>query len=137
MGTEAHEFYEVLGSLLKALVGILIAFFAVFTFAYMFPLILRAMRTPGFETLAETIRESARDFGGPLGALVWAVFGLIIAIFVIWAFAMFLPALFKARIFRQIKIGDDALDTLRLRYVEEEITKDQYLEMKKILQEQS
>ncbi|MCX6658979.1 MAG: hypothetical protein NTX81_01170 [Candidatus Bathyarchaeota archaeon] len=137
MGTEAHEFYEVLGSLLKALVGILIAFFAVFTFAYMFPLILRAMRTPGFETLSEAIRESARDFGGSLGSLVWAIFGLIIAIFVIWAFAIFLPALFKAKIFRQIKMGDDAFDTLRLRYVKGEITKDQYLEMKKILQEES
>jgi uncharacterized membrane protein len=34
-------------------------------------------------------------------------------------------------------MGDDAFDTLRLRYVKGEITKDQYLEMKKILQEES
>jgi succinate dehydrogenase hydrophobic anchor subunit len=95
----------VLGSLLKALVGILIAFFAVFTFVYMVPLILRAMRTPGFETLSESIRESARDFGGSLGALVWAIFGLILAVFVIWTFAMFLPALFKAKIFQANQYG--------------------------------
>jgi len=97
----------------------------------------RALRTLGFETLSESIRESARDFGVSLGALVWAIFGLIIAIFVIWPFAMFLPALLKAKIFRQINMGDDAFDTLRLRYVKREITKDQYLEMKKILQEES
>jgi uncharacterized membrane protein len=70
-----------------------------------------------------------------MGGLLWAILGLVVAIFVLWALAMFLPPILKAKPWKQIKIVDEASATLRTRYAKGELTKEQYLEMKKTLED--
>jgi len=136
MGDERREFYSVLGGLLKTLAGLILAFFVITIFVYTLPVILRTAGEPEIKSWAESIREFARGFGAVLGGLLWAIFAIVIIILVIGAVAAFLPLIFKTKPWRYIKIRDEALDSLRLRYAKGEITKDQYLEMKKVLEEE-
>ena len=67
-------------------------------------------------------------------------FASIIAAFlllalVVWLFSA-LPEITRWRPWRYVKLRDEALETLRLRYARGEITKEQYLEMRRVLQEE-
>ncbi|MBS7645325.1 MAG: SHOCT domain-containing protein [Candidatus Bathyarchaeia archaeon] len=136
MGDEdLHGFYSALGGLLKALVGILIAFLAVFLFAYLLPVVLGVVKAPVLAPLSESLTGFARVFGAVLGGLLWAIFGLIIAVFVIWALATFIPAALKAKPWKYVKVRDEALEALRLRYAKGEISREEYLEAKRTLEE--
>jgi uncharacterized membrane protein len=132
---EAREFYNALFGLLKALVGIVVAFFVIFLFIYLLPVMLRIVGQPEFRSVSELLVEFARAFGAVMGGLLWAILGLVVAIFVLWALAMFLPPILKAKPWKQIKIVDEASATLRTRYAKGELTKEQYLEMKKTLED--
>ena len=136
MENELRGLYGALGGLLKALIGILIAFFAIFIFAYLLPIVLRVVEAPELKPLSESVSGFARGFGAVIGGLLWAIFGLIVAVFVIWALATFVPAVLKAKPWKYIKTRDEALETLRLRYAKGEISKKEYLEIKKMLEEE-
>jgi len=136
MDDEGRGFYTVVGGLLKALAGLIVAFFVIALFVYTLPVILRSAGEPEIRVWAESIREFARGFGAVVGGLLWAIFVLVIIILIIGAVASFLPLIFKTKPWKYIKIRDDALESLRLRYAQGEITKEQYVEMKKVLEEE-
>ena len=134
MDDEGREFYTVVGGLLKALAGLIAVFFVIALFVYTLPVILRSAGEPEIRVWAESIREYARGFGAVVGGLLWAIFALVIIILIIGAVAAFLPLIFKTKPWKYIKIRDEALESLRLRYAKGEITKEQYVEMKKVLE---
>ena len=134
---DAREFFGAVIPIFKALTGILIAFFIVFLLVSLLPLMLRAAGSPAYASLPEVLKEFTRGLGTVMGGLLWAVFGLIIAFIVIWVFAAILPAFMKAKPWKYIKWRDEALETLRLRYAKGEITEQQYLEMKRTLEEET
>lgn len=136
MDDEGREFYTVVGGLLKALAGLIVAFFVIALFVYTLPVILRSAGEPEIRVWAESIREFARGFGVVVGGLLWAIFALVIIILAIGTVAAFLPLIFKTKPWKYIKIRDEALESLRLRYAKGEITKEQYVEMKKVLEEE-
>ena len=132
MSDEMRGFYSAMGGLLRSLAGIIMALFAILVFALILPAALRVLREP--DSLGESVRQAAQALAGGLGGLVSAIFGLLTLIIVVWVFAALLPEVLKVRPWRHIKLGEEALDTLRLRYAKGEITKEQYLEMKKTLE---
>ncbi|MEM2963878.1 MAG: SHOCT domain-containing protein [Candidatus Bathyarchaeia archaeon] len=134
---DVREFFSAVIIILKVLAGIFIAFLAVLLLVYLLPLALRAAGSPAYISLPEALREFTRGLGTVMGGLLWAIFGVIIAIIVIWVIAAIFPVFMKAKPWRHIKWRDEALETLRLRYAKGEITEKRYLEMKRILEEET
>jgi uncharacterized membrane protein len=129
------EFNDKLLGLLKALVGIIVAFFIIFLFAYLLPVILRIIDEPEIKSLEESFVEVAERMGDILGGLVWIVFGVLVIVLGVWFFIAFLPAIVKVSPWKQVRNGDEALDTLKIRYAKGELTKKQYLDMKKTIED--
>jgi putative membrane protein len=129
------EFNDKLLGLLKALVGIIVAFFIIFLFAYLLPVLLRIIDEPEIQSLGESFIEVAEGMGAILGGLVWLVFGVLVIVFFVWFFIAFLPVIAKVSPWKQVRKGDEALDTLKIRYAKGELTKEQYLDMKKTLED--
>ena len=121
--------------MLKALVGIIVAFFIIFLFAYLLPVILRIIDEPEIKSLVESFVEVAEGMGAVLGGLVWLVFAILAIVLVVWFVAAFLPAIIKFSPWKKIRNGDEALDTLKMRYAKGELTKKQYLDMKKTIED--
>ncbi|MFC1507418.1 SHOCT domain-containing protein [Thermoproteota archaeon] len=135
MNQNGQEFNDKLLGLLKALVGIIVAFFIVFLFAYLLPVLLRIIDEPEIQSLGESFIEVAEGMGTILGGLVWLVFGVLVIVLVVWFFIAFLPVIVKVSPWKQVRNGDEALDTLKIRYAKGELTKEQYLDMKKTLED--
>ncbi len=134
MNKNGLEINDKLLGLLKALVGIIVAFFIIFLFAYLLPVILRIIAEPEIKSLGESFIEVTEEIGAVLGGLVWLVFGILVIILVVWFFILFFPAIAKGSPREQVGNGDEALDTLKMRYARGEITKEQYLDMKKTIE---
>jgi len=128
------EINDKLLGLLKALVGIIVAFFIIFLFAYLLPVILRIIDEPEIKSLGESFIEVTEGMGAVLGGLVWLVFGILVIILVVWFLIAFFPAIAKGSPWEQVRNCDEALDTLKMRYARGEITKEQYLDMKKTIE---
>ena len=135
MNQNGQEFNDKLLGLLKALVGIIVAFFIIFLFAYLLPVILRIVDEPEIKSLGESFVEVAEGMGSVLGGLIWLVFGVLSIVLAVWFFAVFLPAIIKISPWKQIRNSDEALDTLKIRYAKGELTKEQYLDMKKTIED--
>ncbi|MEE9459506.1 MAG: hypothetical protein V3V84_07085 [Candidatus Bathyarchaeia archaeon] len=135
MNQNGQEINDKLLGLLKALVGIIVAFFIIFLFAYLLPVILRIIDEPEIKSLEESFVEVAERMGDILGGLVWIVFGVLVIVLVVWFFIAFLPAIVKVSPWKQVRNGDEALDTLKIRYAKGELTKKQYLDMKKTIED--
>ena len=135
MNQNGLEFNDKLLGLLKALVGIIVAFFIVFLFAYLLPVLLRIIDEPEIQSLGESFIEVAEGMEAILGGLVWLVFGVLVIVLVVWFFIAFLPVIAKVSPWKQVRNGDEALDTLKIRYAKGELTKEQYLDMKKTLED--
>jgi putative membrane protein len=135
LNQNTSEFNDKLLGLLKALIGIIVAFFIIFLFAYLLPVILKIMHEPEIKSLGESFLEVAEVMGSVLGDLIWVVFGVFVIVLVVWVVVFLLPAILKISTWKQIRSGDEALDTLRIRYAKGELTKEQYIEMKKTLEE--
>lgn len=135
MNQNGQEFNDKLLGLLKALVGIIVAFFIVFLFAYLLPVLLRIIDEPEIQSLGESFIEVAEGMEAILGGLVWLVFGVLVIVLVVWFFIAFLPVITKVSPWKQVRNGDEALDTLKIRYAKGELTKEQYLDMKKTLED--
>ena len=121
--------------LLKALVGIIIAFISIFLFAYLFPIIFRIIDEPEINSLEKTFEKVAEGIGTVIGGLIWLVFGVIAIILTIWFFIVFIPNIFKFSSWKQFRNNDEALVTLKIRYAKGELTKEQYLDMKKTIED--
>lgn len=134
MNQNGLEFNDKLLGLLKALVGIVVAFFIVFLFAYLLPVLLRIINEPEIQSLGESFIKVAEGMGAILGGLLWLVFGVLLVVFVVWFFIAFLPAVAKGSPWKQVRNGDEGLDILKIRYAKGELTKEQYLDMKKIIE---
>ncbi|WP_455279304.1 SHOCT domain-containing protein [[Eubacterium] cellulosolvens] len=135
MNQNTPEFNDKLLGLLKAIVGIIVAFFIIFLFAYLLPVILRIMDEPEIQSLGESFLEVTEGMGIVLGEIVWLLFGVLAIVLAVCFVAVFLPAILKIFPWKQIRNGDAAIDTLRIRYAKGELTKEQYVEMKKTLEE--
>ncbi len=135
LNQNGQEINDKLLGLLKALVGIIVAFFIIFLFAYLLPVILRIIDEPEIKSLEESFVEVAERMGDILGGLVWIVFGVLVIVLVVWFFIAFLPAIVKVSPWKQVRNGDEALDTLKIRYAKGELTKEQYLDMKKTIED--
>jgi putative membrane protein len=135
LNQNTSEFNDKLLGLLKALIGIIVAFFIIFLFAYLLPVILKIMHEPEIKSLGESFLEVAEVMGSVLGDIIWVVFGVFVIVLVVWVVVLLLPAILKISTWKQIRSGDEALDTLRIRYAKGELTKEQYIEMKKTLEE--
>lgn len=135
LNQNGQEINDKLLGLLKALVGIIVTFFIIFLFAYLLPVILRIIDEPEIKSLEESFVEVAERMGDILGGLVWIVFGVLVIVLVVWFFIAFLPAIVKVSPWKQVRNGDEALDTLKIRYAKGELTKEQYLDMKKTIED--
>lgn len=135
LNQNGQEINDKLLGLLKALVGIIVAFFIIFLFAYLLPVILRIIDEPEIKSLEESFVEVAERMGDILGGLVWIVFGVLVIVLGVWFFIAFLPAIVKVSPWKQVRNGDEALDTLKIRYAKGELTKKQYLDMKKTIED--
>jgi putative membrane protein len=127
------EINDKLFGLLKALVGIIVAFIIIFFFAYLLPVILRIIDEPEIQSLEESFVEVAERMVDILGGLLWLVFGVLVIVLVVWVIIAFLPGIVKFSPWKQIRNGEEALDILKIRYAKGELTKKQYLDMKKIV----
>ena len=116
-------------------VGILLATVALLVLAIIMPFLSRALVDSG--SVSESIRQVARSLIVGLGGLGSAIFGLIIAIVVILILMSIGLAILERTPSRHVTAADEALKTLKLRYAKGEITKEQFLEMKKTLKAES
>lgn len=132
MPGEYSTVYRVLKVLVWGVVGILLAMLALLGLGIIMPFLLRALLESG--SVSESIRQGARSMMVGLGALGSAIFTLIIAIVVILILMSIGLAILERTPSRHITPADDALRTLKLRYAKGEITKEQFLEMKKTLE---
>jgi uncharacterized membrane protein len=121
--------------LLKALVGIITVFFIIFLFAYLLPVIFRIVDEPEINFLEEMFEKFAEGMGAILGGLLWLVFGVIAVVLAIWFFIVLIPIIFKFSSWKQVRNGDRPLDALMMRYAKGELSKEQYLDMKKTLED--
>lgn len=132
MRHERFTLYRVIRVLVWGIVGILLAAVALLVVAIMMPVLLRGVIESG--SLTEPAKQLARSLMVGLGGLGSAVFGLIVALIVILILAAIGLSILERRPSRQLTAFDEALGTLRLRYSKGEITKEQFLEMKKTLE---
>ena len=135
MQLEYSTVYHILRVLVWGFVGILLATVALLVLAIIMPFLLRALLESG--SASESIRQVARSLIVGLGGLGSAIFGLIIAIVVILILMSIGLAILERTPSRHVTAADEALKTLKLRYAKGEITKEQFLEMKKTLKAES
>jgi uncharacterized membrane protein len=132
MRNKRSTVYHVIRVLVWGVVGILLAAVALLVFAIMMPFPLRGLLESG--SVSESARQLARSLMVGLGGLGSAIFGLIIAIIMILVLMAIALAILERTPSRQVTSVDEALGTLRLRYSKGELTKEQFLEMKKTLE---
>jgi uncharacterized membrane protein len=123
--------YRVLRVLVWGVVGILLAMVALLVLAIMMPFFLRPLLESG--SVSESLRQAFRSLIAGLGGLGSAIFGLIIALIVILILMAIGLAILEGTPSRHLKARDEAFEALKLRYAKGEITREQFLEMKKTL----
>ena len=124
--------YHILRVLVFGVVGILLLMVALLALAIMMPFLFRALLDSG--SVSESMSQAVRSIMLGLGGLGSAVFDLIIALVVILVLMVIGLAILERTPSRHITPVDEALRTLKLRYAKGEITKEQFLEMKKTLE---
>jgi putative membrane protein len=132
MPSRHSTIYHILRVLVWGIVGILLAMVALLVLAIIMPFLLRVLLESG--SASESIRQVARSLIVGLGGLGSAIFGLIIAFVIILILMSIGLAILERTSTRHVTAADEALGTLKLRYAKGEITKEQFLEMKKTLE---
>jgi len=123
--------------LLRAMIGLLWALFGIIVGIIFFSLGL-AWRgiDVGRDAVFNTLRDVFNVLGTVVGGIVWAMMGIIIAGAVIWFFSSVFPDIIqKTKAATTSEKREDALELLRLRLAKGEITKEEYFELKKLLEE--
>jgi len=133
MVSERYTVHRILRVLAWGIVGVLLAVIALLVLAVTLPFLLGELLETG--SVSESVRRGAQSLIQGLGSLGPAVFGLIIALVVILVLlCVGLAILERNPPLRLIQARDEAYEALKLRYVKGEITKEQFLEMKKTLE---
>jgi uncharacterized membrane protein len=132
MRSEYPTVYHVLKVLVWGFVGILLAMVALLVLAIIMPFLLRALLESG--SASESVTQAARSLIVGLGGLGSAIFSLITAIVIILILMLVGLAILERTPSRHVTATDEALRTLKLRYAKGEITKEQFLEMRKTLE---
>jgi uncharacterized membrane protein len=132
MHSKQPTVYHILRVLVFGVVGILLLMVALVVFAIMTPFLFRALLESG--SVSESVKQAARSMMLGLGGLGSAIFGVIIALVVILVLMAIGLTILERTPSRLITPVDEALRTLKLRYAKGEITKEQFLEMKKTLE---
>ena len=132
MGNERYTVHRILKALAWGIVGILLAVIALLVLTFTLPFLLGGLLETG--SVSESVRRGAQSVIQGLGSLGSAVFGLIIALVVILVLIAVGLAILERTPSRSITARDEAYEALKLRYVKGEITKEQFLEMKKTLE---
>lgn len=122
---------------LKAVVTILWAIFGMFVVFVFFSLIFVWGRiNVEREVVLSNLKEVFNLLGTVAGGIVWATVGLIIAAMFIWFFSSIFPDIIqRVKSVTTLSKKDEAIETLRMRLAKGEITKEEYIEMKKLLEE--
>lgn len=122
---------------LRTMIGILWGIFGIVVGIIFITLGLALSGTEtGREAIFNTLREVFNVLGGVVGGIIWAMVGLIIAVVMVWFFSSVFPEIIqKTKTVTLSEKRDEALEILRLRLAKGEITKEEYIEMKKILEE--
>jgi putative membrane protein len=123
--------YHVLRVLVWGIVGILLATVALLVLAITVPFFFRVLVESG--SLSDSLRQASRSLIVGLGGLGSAIFGLIIALVIILILMAIGLAILERTPSTHFKARDEAFEALKLRYAKGEITKEQFLEMKKTL----
>jgi uncharacterized membrane protein len=132
MHSKQFTAYHILKVLAWGIAGILLAMVALLVLAIIMPFLFRSLLESG--SASESVTQAVRSIMLGLGGLGSAVFGLIIALVVILILMAIGLAILERWPSRHITPVDEALRTLKLRYAKGEITKEQFLEMKKTLE---
>ena len=132
MHSEKLTVYRILRVLVWGVVGILLAMVALLALAIMMPFLFRALLESG--SVGESVGQAARSIMLTLGGLGSAIFDLIIALVVILVLMAIGLTILERTPSRHFKARDEAFEALKLRYAKGEITKEQFLEMKKTLE---
>ena len=132
MPSEKLTVYRILRVLVWGVVGVLLAMVALLAFAIMMPFLFRVLLQSG--SVGESVAQAARSIMLTLGGLGSAIFDLIIVLVVILVLMAIGLTILERTPSRHITPVDEALRTLKLRYAKGEITKEQFLEMKKTLE---
>jgi uncharacterized membrane protein len=135
MRSERPIVYHVLKVLVWGVVAILLAMVALLALGVMMPFFLRTFLESG--SVSQSLREGAKSLLLGLGGLGSAIFGLIIAIVIILVLMSVGLAILESAPSQRYRASDEALKTLKIRYAKGEITKEQFLEMKRTLQAES
>ena len=131
MPSEFSTAYHILRVLVWGIVGILLATIALLVLAIVTPFLLRTFLESGLAT--DSVTQGARALLMSFGGLGSAIFGVIIALIVVLILMAIGLAVLERTPSRRVR-ADDAFVTLKLRYAKGEITKEQFLEMKKTLE---
>ena len=132
MGSERYTVYRVLKVLVWGVVGILLAVIALLVLAVAMPFLLSGLLESG--VMSDGMRRLTQSMMTGLGSLGPAVFGLIIALVVILILMSVGLVIIERTPSKPIKAKDEAYETLKLRYAKGEITKEQFVEMRKTLE---
>jgi putative membrane protein len=127
--------HHVLRVLVWGIVAILLATLALLVLAIMMPFFLRALLESG--SVSDSLRQASRNLLVGLGGLGSAIFSLIIALIVILILMAIGLAILERTPSTHFKARDEAFEALKLRYAKGEITKEQFVEMKKTLGSES
>jgi uncharacterized membrane protein len=130
MSSSRYSIHRILRVLAWGVVGIFLAAAALLVIAFMMPLFFGTLLQSG--AVSESAVRSARSLVASIGSLGSAMFNLIIALVVILILLAVGLAVLERKPLSGVR-ADEAYAALRLRYVKGEITKEQYLEMKKTL----
>jgi uncharacterized membrane protein len=124
--------HHVLRVMVWGFVGILLAMVALLILVIIMPFLLRALLESG--SASGSVTEAARILMVGLGGLGSAIFNLIIAFVIALILMLVGLAILERRPSPHVTAVDESLTTLKLRYAKGEVTKEQFLEMKKTLE---
>jgi putative membrane protein len=131
MQSEHPTIYRVLRVLVWGIVGILLSMIALLALVIVGPFFMRTLLESA--SLSGSLGQASRSLIVGLGSLGSAIFGLIFALVVVLILMGIGLAILERTPTSHFKARDEALEALKLRYAKGEITKEQFLEMKRTL----
>jgi putative membrane protein len=134
MPSEYSTVHRVLRVLVWGIVGIFLAMLALLALAIVMPFFLRTLLES--TSASESLSQASTSLMVGLGGLGSAIFGLIFGLVVVLVLMAIGLAILERTPTRHFKGRDEALEALKLRYAKGEITKEQFLEMKKTVSDE-
>ncbi len=124
---------------LKAVIGVLWGIFGIFVVVVFFSLGLVWRKVElGTNAIFSIFKDVFNVLGSVLGGIVWAMVGIIIAATFIWFFSSIFPEIIqRTKALTAPAKKDEAIEILKIRLAKGEITKEEYIEMRKLLEEET